>query len=100
MLAGIGVMDVLADGPSALYRRSVARGSNRVHRIWDHVPRGRRLRRRLPARLGGKRRGSGRTLEEIEAALGRMNVPTTADLDLVTQQIVELEAKISQLDAQ
>lgn len=96
MLAGIGVVDMLAEGPRALYQHSVERGADRVQCVWDHVPHGRRL-RRLPARLAGKGEGSNRISAEIEAAVGRMNVPTTADIELLTQQIAELEAKISQL---
>jgi len=99
MLAGIGVVDVLAEGPHALYQHSVERGANRVHRVWDRVPRGRRL-RRLPARLRGKGGDSPHMPEEIEATLARMNLPTATDIEVLIQQATELEAKIDQLNRQ
>lgn len=96
-LAGIGVVDVVFDGPQALYQRSIERGEDTVHRLWERVPRGRQL-RSIPSRLTSRGEYSGQASDPIAAALARLNVPTAADIDTLTQQVVGLEAKINQLD--
>ncbi len=96
-LASIGIAGVLGDEAQTLYRRSVERGGGTVKRVQKRLKpaHGLRLRRRGPA---GKRSGRSQgALDEVEAVLARLNVPTVADIETLTQQIGELEAKINQL---
>jgi hypothetical protein len=95
-LASIGVIDVMLDGPQALYQRSVERGGEAVKRLQDRVPRGRRLRRRA-GRLAGKGERSSQTSEQVEAGMARLNAATAADIDALALQVTELEGKINQL---
>lgn len=96
--ASVGLVDALVDGPHALYQRTIERGENRIQRIRERVPRGRRL-RGIPGRVTGGGRRASRTMEQIDAALARLNVPTPADFDALTAQVTALEVKIDQLGA-
>jgi polyhydroxyalkanoate synthesis regulator phasin len=99
IFAGIGIAGVLSDEALTLYRRSVERGGATVERARERLKpaRGRRSRAARPA---GRRTGrSQHKLVEVEAALARLNLPTEADIDALTRQITELEAKINQLNA-
>ena len=96
VLASIGVVGVLGDEAQALYRRSVERGGGTVKKVKERLKPARGP-RRLPARLAGRQtRRSHGAVDEIEAALARLNLPNAADMDLLTQQVAELEAKIDQ----
>lgn len=95
-LAGIGITGVLADEAGALYRRSVERGQDHVRRAQERFEQARAARRSARSERRRHRHGK-RGSEELEAVLARLNVPTTADLNALTQQISELEAKLDQL---
>ena len=96
-LASIGIVGVLGDEAGALYRRSVERGGSTVQRVRARLPHPRRPHRRS-ARPAGKRWGhSHQASDAYEAVMARLNLPTEADLDALTRQIAELEAKIDQL---
>ena len=96
-LASIGIVGVLGDEAGALYRRSVERGGSTVQHVRARLPHPHRPHRRS-ARPAGKRRGrSHQASDAYEAALARLNLPTEADIDALTRQIAELEAKIGQL---
>jgi hypothetical protein len=95
-LAGIGIPGVLADEAGALYRRSVERGQDHVRRAQERFEQARAARRSARSERRRHRHGK-RGSEELEALLARLNVPTTADLNALTQQISELEAKLDQL---
>jgi poly(hydroxyalkanoate) granule-associated protein len=98
-LAGIGIAGVLGDEAQALYRRSVERGQEHVRRAQERLEHARAARR--SAKTAGRRsRHAKRRSEELEAILAHLNVPTAADLNALTQQIGELEAKIDQLNKQ
>jgi hypothetical protein len=98
-LASIGIAGVLGDEAQALYRRSVERGGSTVQRVRERIPRARMYRR--SAKPAGKHRGHAKPAhDEWEAALARLNVPTAADINALTRQIGELEAKIDQLNKQ
>jgi polyhydroxyalkanoate synthesis regulator phasin len=99
-LAGIGLTGVLADEAQALYRRSVERGHEDVRRAQERLEHARAERRRPSKPAGKHARHSKRGAEELEAVLAHLNVPTAADIDALTQQIGELEAKIDQLNKQ
>jgi hypothetical protein len=97
-LAGIGIAGVLGDEAQALYRRSVERGQEDVRRAQERLEHARVVRRRSVRPAGKRSRRSKPALEELEAAvLAHLNVPTAADVNALTQQIGELEAKIDQL---
>ncbi len=96
-LASIGIAGVLSDEAGALYRRSVERGGSTVHRVRARLPHPHRPHRRS-ARPAGKRCGrSHQASDAYEAVMTRLNLPTEADIDALTRQIAELEAKIDQL---
>jgi hypothetical protein len=96
-LASIGITGVLVDEAGALYRRSVERGASTVQRVQARLPHPHRPHRRS-ARPAGKRCGrSHQASDAYEAVMTRLNLPTEADLDALTRQIAELEAKIDQL---
>ena len=96
-LASIGIAGVLGDEAGALYRRSVERGGSTVQRVRARLPHPHRPHRRS-ARPAGKRWGrSQQASDAYEAVMARLNLPTEADLDALTRQIAELEAKIDQL---
>ena len=96
-LASIGIVGVLGDEAGALYRRSVERGGSTVQRVRARLPHPHRPHRRS-ARLAGRRHGrSHQVSDAYEAVMARLNLPTEADLDALTRQIAELEAKIDQL---
>jgi hypothetical protein len=100
ILASIGIAGVLGDEAGTLYRRSVERGGSTVHRVRAQLPHPHRPRRRS-AKPAGKRWGrSHRASDAYETVLARLNLPTEADIDALTQQVAELEAKISQLSKQ
>jgi hypothetical protein len=96
VFAGIGITGVLADEAGALYRRSVERGQDHVRRAQERLEQARAARRSARSERRRRRHGK-RGSEELEAVLARLNVPTTADLNALTQQISELEAKLDQL---
>ena len=96
-LASIGIAGVLGDEAGALYRRSVERGGSTVQHVRARLPHPHRPHRRS-ARPAGKRCGrSHQASDAYEAVMARLNLPTEADLDALTRQIAELEAKIDQL---
>jgi hypothetical protein len=96
-LASIGIAGVLGDEAQALYRRSIERGGNTVHRVRERLPRARRPQRRS-AKPGDKRRARSHQVSDTsEAVLARLNLPSEADIDALTRQIAELEAQIDQL---
>ena len=96
-LASIGIVGVLGDEAGALYRRSVEHGGSTVQRVRARLPHPHRPHRRS-ARPAGKRHGrSHQASDAYEAVMARLNLPTEADLDALTRQIAELEAKIDQL---
>jgi len=96
-LASIGIAGVLSDEAGALYRRSVERGGSTVQRVRARLPHPHRPQRRS-ARPAGKRWGrSHHASDAYEAVLTRLKLPTEADIDALTRQIAELEAKIDQL---
>jgi len=96
-LASIGIVGVLGDEAGALYRRSVERGGSTVQHVRARLPHPHRPHRRS-ARPAGKRHGrSHQASDAYEAVMARLNLPTEADLDALTRQIAELEAKIDQL---
>jgi hypothetical protein len=96
-LASIGIAGVLGDGVGVLYRRSVERGGSTVQRVRARLPHPHRPHLRS-ARPAGKRCGrSHQASDAYEAVLTRLNLPTEADIDALTQQVGELEAKIDQL---
>jgi hypothetical protein len=96
-LASIGIVGVLGDEAGALYRRSVERGGSTVQHVRARLPHPRRPHRRS-ARPAGRRHGrSHQASDAYEAVMARLNLPTEADLDALTRQIAELEAKIDQL---
>ena len=97
-LASIGIVGVLGDEAGALYRRSVERGGSTVQRVRARLPHPHRPHRRS-ARPAGRRHGrSHQVSDAYEAVMARLNLPTESDLDALTRQIAELEAKIDQLD--
>ena len=99
-LASIGITGVLVDEAGTLYRRSVERGGSTVQRVRTRLPHPHRphLPHRRSARPAGKRWGhSQQASDAYEAVMARLNLPTEADLDALTRQIAELEAKIDQL---
>ena len=96
-LASIGITGVLADEAGALYRRSVERGGSTVQHVRARLPHPHRPHRRS-AKPAGKRGGRSRQASDAyEAVMTRLNLPTEADLDALTRQIADLEAKIDQL---
>ena len=96
-LASIGIVGVLGDEAGALYRRSVERGGSTVQHVRARLPHPHRPHRRS-AKPAGKRCGRSRQASDAyEAVMTRLNLPTEADLDALTRQITELEAKIDQL---
>jgi hypothetical protein len=96
-LASIGIAGVLGDEAGALYRRSVERGGSTVQHVRARLPHPHRPRRRS-AKPAGKRWGhSHQASDAYEAVMTRLNLPTEADIDALTRQIAELEAKIDQL---
>jgi hypothetical protein len=98
VLAGIGIAGVLSDEAQALYRRSVERGQDHVRRAQERLGHARVARRRSARPAGRRLRRSKPALGELEAAvLAHLNVPTAADINALTQQIGELEAKIDRL---
>jgi hypothetical protein len=96
-LAGIGIAGVLGDEAQALYRRSVERGGRTVQRVRERLPRARRPQRRSAKPAGKRCRRSHQASDAYEAVLARLNLPTEADIDALTRQVAELEAKINQL---
>jgi hypothetical protein len=95
--ASIGIVGVLGDEAGALYRRSVERGGSTVQHVRARLPHPHRPHRRS-ARPVGKRCGhSHQASDAYEAIMTRLNLPTEADIDALTRQIAELEAKIDQL---
>ena len=99
-LASIGIVGVLGDEAGALYRRSVERGGSTVQHVRARLPHPHRPHRRS-AKPAGKRCGrSHGASDAYEAVMTRLNLPTEADIDALTRQIAELEAKIDQLDKQ
>jgi polyhydroxyalkanoate synthesis regulator phasin len=96
-LASIGIAGVLGDEAQALYRRSVERGGGTVRKAQDRFKRVSNPRRWHVRPAGKRSRHSKPALEELEAVLARLNVPSAADIDALSQQIGELEAKINQL---
>jgi hypothetical protein len=98
-LASIGIVGVLGDEAQALYRRSVERGGGTVQRVRERIPHA-RIQRKSARPAGKHRRHSKQAQDEWEAALARLNVPTAADVNALTRQIGELEAKIDQLNKQ
>jgi hypothetical protein len=100
ILASIGIAGVLGDEAGALYRRSVERGGSTVQRVRARLPHPHRPHRRS-VRPAGKRCGRSRQASDAyEAVMARLNLPTEADIDALTQQVTELETKISQLSKQ
>ena len=97
-LASIGIAGVLGEEAQVLYRRSVERGQDHVRRTQERLEQARAARRSARSEHRRRRHGK-RGSEELEAVLARLNVPTTADLNALTQQISELEAKIDQLNS-
>jgi hypothetical protein len=95
--ASIGIAGVLGEEAGALYRRSVERGGSTVQHVRARLPHPTPPRRRSAKPAGKRRRNSHPASDAYEAALARLNVPTEADIDALTRQIVELEAKIDQL---
>jgi hypothetical protein len=96
-LASIGIAGVLGDEVGSLYRRSVERGGSTVQHVRERLPHPHRPHRRS-AKPAGKRWGrSHQASDAYEAVMTRLNLPTEADLDALTRQIAELEAKIDQL---
>ena len=96
-LASIGIVGVLGDEAGALYRRSVERGGSTVQRVRARLPHPHRPHRRS-AKPADKCCGrSHQASDAYEAVLTRLNLPTEADIDALTRQIAELEAKIDQL---
>jgi hypothetical protein len=96
-LASIGIVGVLGDEAGVLYRRSVERGGSTVQHVKERLPHPHRPHRRS-AKPAGKRCGrSHQASDAYEAVLTRLNLPTEADIDALTRQIAELEAKIDQL---
>ena len=96
-LASIGIAGVLGDEAGALYRRSVERGGSTVQHVRARLPHPHRPHRRS-AKPAGKRCGRSRQASDAyEAVMTRLNLPTEADLDALTRQIADLEAKIDQL---
>jgi hypothetical protein len=79
-----------------LYWRSVERGHDDVRRAQERFEQARAARRSARSERRRHRHGK-RGSEELEAILARLNVPTTADLNALTKQISELEAKLDQL---
>jgi hypothetical protein len=97
-LASIGITGVLVDEAGTLYRRSVERGGSTVQRVRARLPRPHQPQRRSAAKPAGKRCGrSHQGSDAYEAVMTRLNLPTEADIDALTRQIAELEAKIDQL---
>jgi polyhydroxyalkanoate synthesis regulator phasin len=97
-LASIGIAGVLGDEAGDLYRRSVERGGSTVQHVKERLPHPHRPHRRSAKKPAGKRCGrSHQASDAYEAALARLNVPTEADIDALTRQIAELEAKVDQL---
>jgi hypothetical protein len=95
--ASIGIAGVLGDEAGALYRRSVERGGSTVQHVRARLPHPHRPHRRS-AKPAGKRGGRSRQASDAyEAVMTRLNLPTEADLDALTRQIADLEAKIDQL---
>jgi len=97
-LASIGIVGVLGDEAGALYRRSVERGGSTVQRVRARLPHPRRPHRRSAGPAGKRHGRSHQASDAYEAVMARLNLPTEADLDALTRQIAELEAKIDQLD--
>ena len=96
-LASIGIVGVLGDEAGALYRRSVERGGSTVQHVRARLPHPHRPHRRS-AKPAGKRCGRSRQASDAyEAVMTRLNLPTEADIDALTRQIADLEAKIDQL---
>ena len=96
-LASIGIVGVLGDEAGSLYRRSVERGGSTVQHVRARLPHPHRPHRRS-AKPAGKRGGRSRQASDAyEAVMTRLNLPTEADLDALTRQIADLEAKIDQL---
>jgi hypothetical protein len=96
--ASIGIAGVLGDEAGVLYRRSVERGGSTVQRVRARLPRPHRPQRRSAKKPAGKRCGrSHQASDAYEAVLTRLNLPTAADIDALSQQVGELEAKIDQL---
>ena len=96
-LASIGIAGLLGDEAGALYRRSVERGGSTVQHVRARLPHPHRPHRRS-VRPAGKHWGHSKSArEELEAVLAHLNLPTAADIDALTQQVGDLEAKIDQL---
>lgn len=87
-LASIGIAGVLGDEGPALYRRSVEQGVSTLQKARE------RLRLAREQALEG---AHSRAIDGYEAALARLNVATGADIDSLTHQVAELEAKIDKL---
>ena len=96
-LASIGIAGVLGDEAGALYRRSVERGESTVQRVRVRLPHPHRPHRRSARPAGRRHRRSHQASDAYEAVMAGLNLPTEADLDALTRQIAELEAKIDQL---
>ena len=96
-LASIGIAGVLGDEAGALYRRSVERGGSTVQHVKERLPHPHRPHRRSARPAGKRHRRSHQASDAYEAVMARLNLPTEADLDALTRQIAELEAKIDQL---
>jgi hypothetical protein len=104
-LASIGFVGVLADEVQDLYCRSLERGQEDFRGVHE------RIRARHPSRRGpdgsetATKAGTtpaGRpklSVEQWQATLNRLNVASPTDLEALTQQIAELEARIDQLTA-
>ncbi len=99
-LASIGIAGVLGDEAGALYRRSVERGGSTVQHVRARLLHPHRPRRRFAKPAGKRWKRSHQASDAYEAVMARLNLPTEADLDALTRQIAELEAKIDQLNKQ
>ena len=95
-LAGIGIVGVLSDEAQALYRRSVERGQDHVRSVQERLEHA-RIARRSARSARRHSRHAKPAQRELEAVLARLNVPTAADINALTQQIGDLETKINQL---
>jgi hypothetical protein len=95
--ASIGIVGVLGDEAQALYRRSIERGGDTIHRVRERLPRARRPQRRSAKPASKRCARSHRASDAYEAVLARLNLPSEADIDALTRQIAELEAEIDQL---
>jgi polyhydroxyalkanoate synthesis regulator phasin len=98
VLAGIGITGVLADEAGTLYHRSVERGGSTVQHVRARLPHPHRPHRRSVKPAGKRCKRSHQASDAYEAVLTRLNLPTEADIDALTRQIVDLEAKIDQLN--